>query len=155
MIWEHCLVVGHVYPYLGLHRQEMDNDHIHDEAYYYDTPAISLLCTYKRIREEAELLLYKRNTFVLPNVMRDSMRCQSFCASQTSQEYARTRSMLSPKDYRDAWWAVEARRPLRMLKNCERSAPALLALHRLGLRLLRERSRPRTDLHHRSLFLRF
>ena len=61
-------MVGCVYPYLGSHRQEMDDDCIHDDAFYHDSPAVSLLRTCKRICEEAEPLLYKRNTFILPNV---------------------------------------------------------------------------------------
>ena len=59
-------MVGSVYPYLDTHRQEMDNDCIHDDAYYYDTPHIPLLLTCKLIRKESEILLYERNTFVMP-----------------------------------------------------------------------------------------
>ncbi len=66
MIYEYCLEVENVYPYLESHRWELQTDIAHHDAYYFDAPNVSLLKTCKQINWEAESILYKRNTFVMP-----------------------------------------------------------------------------------------
>ena len=66
IIYGHCLIVGRVYPYLETHRQDVENDLVQQDAYYHDAPNVSLLLACKKVRCEAEHLLYKRNTFIMP-----------------------------------------------------------------------------------------
>ena len=45
---------------------DMGSDIVHQDVYFYDVPSISLLLICKKVRGEAELLFYEKNTFVMP-----------------------------------------------------------------------------------------
>ena len=71
MVYAECLVVGKVFPYTVSERyHEYDNDeddkHTGLELSGCEVPSVALLQVCKRIHEEAEPMLYQRNTFILP-----------------------------------------------------------------------------------------
>lgn len=71
MIYVECLVVGKVFPYtLSESYDEYECDYDDDltarEHAGYEAPIVALLRVCKDIYQEAEPLLYRRNTFVLP-----------------------------------------------------------------------------------------
>ena len=65
-IYQYCLVVGKVYPYLETHRSEAGTNIIHYEAYNDDAPNIALLLVSRQTHQEAEAFLYTCKTFVMP-----------------------------------------------------------------------------------------
>ncbi len=81
VIYDYCLVVDNVYPYLEPHRLELETDAAHLDAYYFDAPNVSLLKTCKRISWEAEHLLYQHNTFVMPT---SSLTAKFFANTMTT-----------------------------------------------------------------------
>ena len=71
MIYTECLVVGKVFPYaFGKNYDEYDGDYGDEpticESFSYNAPEVALLRACKAIHQEAEPLLYQRNTFRLP-----------------------------------------------------------------------------------------
>lgn len=80
-IYKHCLVVGNVYPNLESHCWEVQTDVVHQDAYYFEAPNVSLLKTCKRVIWEAEHLLSQKNTFVMPTA---SLTARFFANTMTT-----------------------------------------------------------------------
>ena len=95
-IYPHCLVVGRVYPYLETHRSQAETDIIHYDAYNDDTPSIALLLVSK---QEAEVFLYKDNTFVMPTAFLTAKFFTYSMATSTRRSWLRSLELdLDPSD---------------------------------------------------------
>lgn len=71
MIYGYCLVVGKVFPYTvsetyDEHDDDFDDDPTSQEFSGCDEPCVALLSVCRRVRLEADPILYQRNTIVLP-----------------------------------------------------------------------------------------
>lgn len=65
IVYGYCLQVGEVYPYLESQRA-IDVGSVYGQANSFEVPCTALLAVCKLLHDEAEPLLYKKNTIVLP-----------------------------------------------------------------------------------------
>lgn len=71
MVYGYCLVVGKVFPYTisetyNEYDHDFDDDPTNQELSDCEPPCVDLLSVCRRVRLEAEPILYQRNTIVLP-----------------------------------------------------------------------------------------
>lgn len=68
IIFEHCLVVGKIFPHLK--RSVYREKNLVHEAFSYETPNIALLSVCRRFNQEATPILYQQNTLTFGSTAR-------------------------------------------------------------------------------------